>query len=259
MRRRVGLRQLEPPGDDIRNETPFQELIAAIQSNVDNSAIDDITVNSASIDSSGGEDCDLRNVYTAGTVQTDASSYTFSERDFLLPDLDAVNMGNDLKSINLYKKLVRKEKQMKNAIQKEKDFFVVLDRLSNKPDEGFGHPGLHESVTTLRNRRLRAETNAELGLVRHVITRQPGDYAFQLGIAMEATLACARGDYEEESTADNPKLDSVQEKMADLQQEEMENWCKSRGLKCTERYTNKEKRMLRKWFKELDTGTLRMH
>jgi hypothetical protein len=41
--------------------------------------------------------------------------------------------------------------------------------------------------------------------------------------------------------------------MADLKQEEIENWCRKHGKKYAQRYTNKDKRMLRHWFKELDT------
>lgn len=55
-----------------------------------------------------------------------------------------------------------------------------------------------------------------------------------------------------ESSIDHPKLDSVHEKMEDLRQEACEKWCILHGKQINEKYSNLEKRMLRKWFKELD-------
>jgi len=56
----------------------------------------------------------------------------------------------------------------------------------------------------------------------------------------------------DESTLDHPGLDSLEEKMEDLRQEFIEKWCTSRGLKAATSFINKDKRALRRWFKELD-------
>eukprot|EP01035_Chromulina_nebulosa_P017206 gene17206-22727_t len=54
------------------------------------------------------------------------------------------------------------------------------------------------------------------------------------------------------STLDHPKIDSLEEKLEDLRQEEVEKWCFRRGKKPAYKLLNKEKRQLRKWFKEID-------
>ncbi|KAJ1415200.1 hypothetical protein B484DRAFT_334972, partial [Ochromonadaceae sp. CCMP2298] len=40
--------------------------------------------------------------------------------------------------------------------------------------------------------------------------------------------------------------------MEDLRQETTEQWCALRGKQMMEKHTNKDKRMLRKWFQQLD-------
>lgn len=194
--------------------------------------------------------------YRVSTAQSvgSASTYTFCEDDFLLPELDALDIGKDLASIHLHKKLLAKEAAIKLEMKKEKHFFRDLDAMNNAPDIAFGTPGLCESTATLKARRLKCETDTELGLIQHVINRKPGEYRDHYEAIRTATLQASQGTYEEEeSSVDNPKLDSVHEKLADLKQEEVERWCLSRGLKYAQRYTNKDKRMLRQWFKELDT------
>jgi hypothetical protein len=56
----------------------------------------------------------------------------------------------------------------------------------------------------------------------------------------------------EPSTLLHPHLDSVEEKLEDLRQSEMEKWCFRRGVIAAAKFPNKDKRQLRKWFKILD-------
>lgn len=51
---------------------------------------------------------------------------------------------------------------------------------------------------------------------------------------------------------DHPKLGSVQEKIEDHRQQGIEAWCKKHCKLINQKYTNKEKRLLRKWFEALD-------
>lgn len=73
-----------------------------------------------------------------------------------------------------------------------------------------------------------------------------------------ANITLSLNDYEEyeeeynESTLNHPRLGSIEEKKEDLRQELIEKYCKKKGLKYNEKYTNKEKRKLRLWFKAMD-------
>ncbi len=60
-------------------------------------------------------------------------------------------------------------------------------------------------------------------------------------------------DFEDESTMDFPRLGSLEEKNEDLRAEGIEIYCSKHGKVPAARFLNKDKRMLRKWFEELDT------
>jgi len=59
-------------------------------------------------------------------------------------------------------------------------------------------------------------------------------------------------EFGEESTIDFPRLGSLEEKYEDLRQEQIEKFCKAHGKVAAARFQNSDKRMLRKWFRELD-------
>ena len=66
----------------------------------------------------------------------------------------------------------------------------------------------------------------------------------------------------EESTLAKPKLGSLEEKLEDLRHELIEKWCKKRGLVPAVDFSNKDKRLLRNWFRELDydgSGEVNVH
>ena len=67
-----------------------------------------------------------------------------------------------------------------------------------------------------------------------------------------ADLINADDQEEEESTLDKPKLGSIEEKLEDLRHELIEKWCKKRGHIASFDFNNKDKRLLRNWFRELD-------
>jgi len=68
----------------------------------------------------------------------------------------------------------------------------------------------------------------------------------------EETAKMTVEDFGEESTIEFPKLGTIEEKIQDLRQEEYEVYCKKHGRTAAARFRNKDKRMLRKWFNELD-------
>jgi Ca2+-binding EF-hand superfamily protein len=64
------------------------------------------------------------------------------------------------------------------------------------------------------------------------------------------------------STLAKPKLGSLEEKLEDLRHESIEKWCKKRGHVAAVDFTNKDKRLLRNWFRELDydgSGEVNVH
>lgn len=71
-------------------------------------------------------------------------------------------------------------------------------------------------------------------------------------IVFQSHLDEENSDDDEPSTLDHPGLDSLEEKTEDLRQEFIEKWCISRGKQPATSFINKEKRALRRWFKELD-------
>ena len=68
------------------------------------------------------------------------------------------------------------------------------------------------------------------------------------------TLASMKSpeEFGEESTIDFPRLGSLEEKYEDLRQEQIEKFCNAHGKVAAARFQNSDKRMLRKWFRELD-------
>lgn len=67
---------------------------------------------------------------------------------------------------------------------------------------------------------------------------------------------------EEVSTLAKPRLGSLEEKLEDLRHESIEKWCKKRGHVAAVDFTNKDKRLLRNWFRELDydgSGEVNVH
>lgn len=67
-----------------------------------------------------------------------------------------------------------------------------------------------------------------------------------------ADLIDEEDEEEEKSTLDKPKLGSTEEKLEDLRYELIEKWCKKRGHVPAVDFTNRDKRLLRNWFRELD-------
>ena len=106
-----------------------------------------------------------------------------------------------------------------------------------------------------RARRVHLECKAELATVKYVVKRKPGDLREKfasLREQIETEELNGIDDDLRESTLDHPKLGSVEENLEDLRHDLIERWCAKRGKETNEKYTNKEKRLLRKWFKELD-------
>ena len=104
--------------------------------------------------------------------------------------------------------------------------------------------GAETSLVGTRMKKLKKETRGELDFVRSVV----GNDHLALKDLSKKTLE----DFEDESTLDFPRLNTIEEKLEDLRQEKYEHFHNKRGRKMAARFPNKDKRMLRKWFQELD-------
>lgn len=104
--------------------------------------------------------------------------------------------------------------------------------------------GSEPSLVGTRMKRLQGEARSELDFVRSIV----GYDHLALKDLSKKTLK----DFEDESTLDFPRLNTIEEKMEDLRQEGYEHFHHKRGRKMAARFPNKDKRMLRKWFQELD-------
>jgi Ca2+-binding EF-hand superfamily protein len=101
-----------------------------------------------------------------------------------------------------------------------------------------------ESLIGQRMRNVKKEALSELSLVKSVVGHDHGK--------LEDLSTKTVKDFEEESTIEFPRLQSVEEKLEDLRAEGYETWWRRRGRQIAARFSNEDKRMLRKWFQELD-------
>ena len=104
--------------------------------------------------------------------------------------------------------------------------------------------GAEKSLIGTKMRLLKGEAQKELAFVKSVVG---SDHLGLLDLSKK-TLK----DFEDESTLEFPRLNTIEEKMEDLRQEKYEYFHNKRGRKMAARFLNKDKRMLRKWFQELD-------
>lgn len=178
----------------------------------------------------------------------------FTEDDFQIPELE-VNMGTDFQTQQENKRTIQMMESLKGKIESEKQVYQDLDNLAKAPDEAFRRKkGVEERKEAIRRRRGAHEGEAEIRLLKHVISRKPGDMRTKANILQKIVDGTYTGDADEiqPSTIDHPKLGSVQEKLEDDRQTQLEQWCSSHGKDVRQKYTNKEKRMLRRWFQQLD-------
>lgn len=187
---------------------------------------------------------------------SESTNNSMVEKDFRLPELE-VQIGMDLNDILLHERHKKKYQVIKKEVDREKRCLTRLDDLAHKTQllASTSPMGAKLSVTASRKLRLKLECEAELTTLKQIVTRKPGEIADKVKEMKEQIEEESRNgiaDEHRESSIDHPALDSVHEKMEDLRQEECEKWCILHGKAINEKYTNLEKRMLRKWFKELD-------
>lgn len=178
----------------------------------------------------------------------------FTEDDFQIPELE-MNDGTDFQTEQENRRTLQRMESVKAKIETEKKVFQDLDNLAKAPDEVFQRRrGVEERQEVIRRRRGTHEGEAEIRLLKHVISRRPGDLRSKASILQKIVDGTYEGDADEiqPSTLDHPKLGSIQEKLEDTRQDQLEQWCYSHGKDVRQKYTNKEKRMLRRWFQQLD-------
>jgi hypothetical protein len=183
-----------------------------------------------------------------------ASIASFNEKDFQLPDLETNNYV-DFESEKDAKRQLKLMNSVQFEIRNEKKLLRDLDELAKRPDEHFSRRrGVVDRPNVLRAIRGRHEGESELKILKNVLSRKPGDLEEKMTILQSLLEGTFEGDPDEvmPPTIDHPKLGSLEEKLEDLRQEEIEHWCYKHGTTANEKYTNIEKRMLRKWFQALD-------
>eukprot|EP01039_Chlorochromonas_danica_P009400 gene9400-10383_t len=190
----------------------------------------------------------------AGSVASTVNS--FNEKDFQLPDLE-VFAATDFESVQQEKRSKFRRKSIQYELIQEQKVLSQLDEIVKMPEERFSRrPGVLGRPLELKVAKGDHEARAELDLLNHVLKRKPGDLRDEMELIEQIISGCYDGDDVDEHlgppSLDHPKLGSVQEKQEDLRQEAIENWCVRHGMKISQKYTNKEKRFLRKWFQALD-------
>lgn len=183
------------------------------------------------------------------------SSATFAEEDFQLPDLE-INTSYDLELFKTQQRQQQRINTLKKNIHQQKYLLRKVDRLPKIPDEFFlKKKGAKARPERLAMLRCKHRSQTELAVLKNIFGTKPGNHESLLTVLQEIANDTYEGDDAddyEESTIEHPKLGSVEEKLEDVRQTEIEDWCRKRGKKPKYRYSNAEKRMLRKWFKALD-------
>eukprot|EP01031_Cornospumella_fuschlensis_P043543 gene43543-53236_t len=190
------------------------------------------------------------------STNTNTTARSFNEQDFQLPDLEVRNAADFDVEKTLKRQMVRR-KSIQFEMKQEKQLFAELDEIMKASDAEFSdRPGVVDRPTKLRIRRGEKEAEAELDLLHYTMKRRPGEWKDQIKVLEEIINGEYDGDDADEvagiSSVDHPKLNSVEEKKEDIRQEEIERWCKKHGVRPKQKYSNLEKRLLRKWFQALD-------
>eukprot|EP01038_Epipyxis_sp_PR26KG_P013496 gene13496-18107_t len=180
------------------------------------------------------------------SIPSSRGGSVLSDSDFRIPLLKANNLGRSTNEINLAIKKDQRVKMIQREIEIENKKHRYLDKLAKISDEALLDNKFNRlSESSLRRMRVGIQAKGELDLVKHVIQRKPGHILDRLQFTDVDYIA-------NESSIDHPKIGSIQEKMEDLRQESIEEWCMKHGKLLFEKKSNKNKRMLRKWFIELD-------
>lgn len=184
---------------------------------------------------------DYSNDLETRTIRTASS---FEDSDFALPPLE---QGSDmqLESYRKHQKKQKRERAILSKMKHEQKILGNLDALSQTSYQSLARTGVVEHEKTLMRRKNELRTAMELMLLEHVVKRRPGDFKSELE-KLQAE------DIDLEDGLDHPKLGSLEEKMEDIRIEQYEEHFRKRGKAQNLKHTNKDKRILRKWFQELD-------
>ena len=182
----------------------------------------------------------------------------YQEDDFILPDEELSDgrltyheqqvLRNQNFRIKEANKSLREEAQSVRRINAlHTSSFLEMD--ANKRERLYANGAStnllgRESRIKVNKARMQQEAQAELSLIKAVIGRHP-DLA-------RVTAKMTPEDYGDESTLDYPKLGSLQEAQEDLRLEDLEAFYNSHGANAAIKWSCKDRRMLRRWFKALD-------
>ena len=182
----------------------------------------------------------------------------FDPEEFALP-LEEFSDGRlSYYDVTLQKKQQRRIDRAASRLRRENLLGTKVDKKENEIKEQVHRNGMRKilnmgksinlgaerSLVGTRMKNLKDEARSELDFVQSVV----GNDHLHLKELSQKTLR----DFEDESTLDFPRLNTLEEKLEDLRQERYEQFHNKRGRTMAARFLNKDKRMLRKWFQELD-------
>lgn len=167
------------------------------------------------------------------------------EEAFALPDEDLT----DNHALARHQAEIRRHRLKKEKMKQKYDSvdpLIMLDTLTIHPLTSASLKRKKDRCIKLsareeKIRRAEMEGKIELATVKNVVKRK----------VLDARVFDASND-DKESSLDHPKLNSIEEKLEDLRHEDIEKWCVKHGRVAACKLFNHEKRVLRRWFKEID-------
>jgi len=181
-------------------------------------------------------------------------------RDFDLPDEELADGRLTHYETALERKHEKVIKRCINAVKKERLSLSSIDSLCSirleeetsrvaekmwAGDASVNKGSRCISSFSENKRRVEREAKLELDMIKRSVAKE------QKKNVLIASYKSTE-DFGDVSTIDYPKLGSIEEKVEDLRQEFTEAYCRKRGKKFVGKFTNAEKRMLRRWFQDLD-------
>lgn len=162
---------------------------------------------------------------------------SFEPQDFELP-AEEIHNGFNLSEYIMDLKMMKRKKMINFEKKQFQSSLHALDKFSTLSASSFSRrsTGFREYSSTLKSRRAVQEGKEELKALKRLIGKDETPKFIS----------------DESSTLDHPALDSIEENLEDVRQEQIEKWCQKHGTKMSQPFTNKEKRSLRKWFKDMN-------
>ena len=207
-----------------------------------------------------------------------ASSQSFLEEHFRLPPLES-GLDEWLGNRDSQNAFLKKQIALRRDISKEMSTLKHPDELMSEDFIKMKEVPNYLKSPILRKKRIEEISDAELKLIKYVIEKKSGEFRDQLksipeqlwktleieGVNIENFSVSSRIPHSTSASSDSisnetylkemeleKKPASIREKMEDLRSEGIEQWIKKHGKILKQKFTNFDKRQLRKWFNDMD-------